>query len=120
MKESKSLVDTYSNQIQHLENALLAHDEETQATDALVDKIKSLHAEHCSELEREISKLQRINEEKANLLCELEGKYQTLSNEKLALETSAKEFSDYLKKMEELGDEKKLVINTYEEKLQVS
>ena len=114
------MVDTYSNQIQHLENALLAHDEETQATDALVEKIKSLHTEHCSELEKEISKLKRIVEEKTHALCGLEEKCQLLSNEKLTLEASAKEFKEYLEKMEELSDEKKLVISTYEEKLQVS
>lgn len=117
--ETKSLVESYSNQIVHLENALLAHGEETKATDELVNKIKTLHAEHCRELEKEIARLQKNFQEKNDAVVKLEKRLENTVGERKSLESTVNELKVYMQKMDELMQGKKNVIETYEEKIKV-
>lgn len=119
LRETKSLVESYTNQIVHLENALLAHGEETKATDELVSKIKSLHSEHCSELENEIIRLQNSSKEKDVERVRLEKELESTVNQRKALDCSVQELKTYIQKMQELMEGKKKVIETYEEKIKV-
>eukprot|EP00111_Clytia_hemisphaerica_P017836 TCONS_00052733-protein len=117
LSESKSLLETYSSQIKHLENALDVHNQETEATDALVHKIKNLHADHCHELENEISKWRQVSESKTQECIEMESLQHELLKEKVGLEESVKDLKDYVIKMEELDGEKKNMIKAYKDKI---
>lgn len=117
--ESKKLVDSYHGQIQHLENALSIHTQETVTTDALVSKIKSLHAEHCESLEKEILSWRKSCEDKSKSNSQLKKKMEGLMVKIQNVEVSNNELKSFIKKMEELDNEKKNVISSYEEKLQV-
>ena len=117
--ESKKLAESYHDQIQHLENALAIHTQETVATDALVSKIKSLHAEHCESLEKEISSLKKSCEDKSKSNSQLKKKIEGLTVKTQSVEESNDKLKSFIKKMEELDNEKKNVISSYEEKLQV-
>lgn len=120
LKEVYSLNEVYSRKLTQLELALQAHDEETKATDFLVDKIKSLHAEHCRELEQNIGKLEQHIEEKAVQIVKLENKLKDISKDNQMKGLSVDDMRTYVKKLEELLAEKKKVIENYEKKLQVS
>ena len=117
--ESKKLVESYHSQTQHLENALAMHTEETNATDALVSKIKTLHSEHCDGLEKEILSWRRSCDDKSKSNLKLKKKLEGMASEMQALKESNGDLKDFIKKMEELDEEKKNVIRTYEERLKV-
>ena len=117
--ESKKLGESYHGQIQHLENALAIHAQETEATDNLVTKIKALHAEHCDGLEKQIMKSRQSCEEKLKVNTQLKKRMEQMSDQLNDLEQSNSELKHFIKKMEELDEEKKTIICNYEEKLKV-
>ncbi|XP_057289594.1 coiled-coil domain-containing protein 18-like isoform X2 [Hydractinia symbiolongicarpus] len=119
LKEVYLLNEVYSGKLTQLELALQAHNEETKATDFLVDKIKSLHAEHCRELEHNIGKLEQHIEEKAVQIVKLENKLKDISKDNQMKGLSVDDMRTYVKKLEELLAEKKKVIENHEKKLQI-
>ena len=117
--ESSMLAKNYSEKILHLENSLLAHDEETKATDSLVTKIKLLHGEHCKELEQQIEVLQEKLKRKILKAANLEKKIEICLKDGKTKNENLQQLQEYVVKMEQLLKEKNYLVEQYKEKLQV-
>ena len=88
-------------------------------TDQLVEKIKTLHSEHCHELNQQIESLQNQLETRSTHVINLETKLRNALNAEKLKDTSILDMKGYIQKMELLLQEKKHIEDTYEEKLQV-
>ncbi|XP_047134538.1 coiled-coil domain-containing protein 18 isoform X1 [Hydra vulgaris] len=112
------LVKSYSEKITHLESLLLAHDEETKATDSLVTKIKLLHEKHCKELEQQILGLQNKLQQEILKVESLEKKIKLYLKDGKSKSKDIQHLQEYVAKMEQLLNEKNNLVEQYKEKLQ--
>ena len=119
LNEMKSLVGTYSNRIVELETLLQTHENENKETSNLMEKLKNLHNEHCNELNQQIDNLRKQVEEKSELIIQLEKKLREMLNEDKMKDINFNELREYANKLELLVEEKRDMIEKYEEQNKV-
>lgn len=120
LKDFEFKLNHANKSITHYENIIKSHEEETQQTDSQFENVKLLHAEHCKEYEYQIDNLQQQVVNKSKHVVTLEAKMRNLLNEEKKKDVTVKELKDYVEKMDQLLDEKKIVIDKYQDNLEVS
>ena len=119
LDEMKSLVKAYSNRIIELETLLQTHESENKETSNLMEKLKNLHNEHCNELNQQIDNLRKQVEEKSELIIQLEKKLREMLNEDKTKDINFNELREYTNKLELLVEEKRVMLEKYEEQNKV-
>ena len=84
-----------------------------------MEKLKNLHNEHCNELNQQIDNLRKQVEEKSELIIQLEKKLREMLNEDKTKDINFNELREYTNKLELLVEEKRVMIEKYEEQNKV-
>ena len=84
-----------------------------------MEKLKNLHNEHCNELNQQIDNLRKQVEEKSELIIQLEKKLREMLNEDKMKDINFNELREYTNKLELLVEEKRDMIEKYEEQNKV-